>query len=90
MTNHRPRYETGWSKVVISVFLLIVGGLVNQFLNIPAQQAHQDDRLDALDKHVQYNDQRLDSMEVRMKALEAQHLVMMQQLDALKKAHDLK
>lgn len=58
----------------MAIFLLFVGGLVNQFLNIPAQQVHQDDRLNVVEQ--------------RLERLETQHTVMMKQLDDLKKQHE--
>jgi hypothetical protein len=65
-------------KLVTGVFLLFIGGLVNQWWNIPLQQVHQDDRLNAIEKHMEYNDQRLD------KFVE-QHDIMVRQLDDLKR-----
>lgn len=74
MNYTRPRYEHWASKLVTAVFLLFVGGLVNQFLNIPAQQVQM--RAD------------FKAMEIRLVALEQQHMVMMKQLDDLKKHHE--
>ena len=75
------RFETWWGKIIIAVFLLFVGGAVNQFMNIPAQQIHQDDRLTAIE-------QRLDRQDIRLGALEAQHAHMINQLDVLRKQHE--
>ena len=71
------------AKILTAIFLLFTGGLVNQFLNIPAQQAHQDDRLNAIEKHMESEDRDIVT-------LENQHTVMMKQLDDLKKAHQIK
>ena len=55
MTHDRPdtRWNSAVSKLVLALFLMGVGGLVNQFWNIPAQQMHQDDRLGEIEKHME-------------------------------------
>jgi hypothetical protein len=63
-----------------TLFVLAVGYLASQFLALPAQQTHQDDRLNAIEKHMEYEDMRLGR-------LETQHDLMLKQLDDLKKMH---
>ena len=83
MTHDRPesRWDSPIGKLIVSLFLLVVGGLVNQFWNIPIQQVHQDDRLDVIEKH-------LDATDKRLATLEEQHRIMLRQLDDLKRLHE--
>lgn len=74
MNYTRPRYDHWASKLLVAVFLLFIGGLVNQWWNIPLQQVQM--RAD------------FKALEIRMGNLEEQHRVMMKQLDQLKKQHE--
>ena len=77
MNYTRPRYTSWSSKFVTAVFLLFLGGLVNQFWNIPRQQA----QMDVLR-------QELSEVKGRLNVLEQQHQTMMGQLDRLQKQHE--
>ena len=84
MTHSNDRRQTTWlGKLVISVFLLVVGGMANQFWNIPQQDYRMrsiEARMNEIDKHLQSNDARLDEF-VR------QHDIIERQLDELQKMH---
>jgi len=45
-------YDHWALRTVTAIFLLFVGGLINQFLNIPAQQARTDAKLAFVEKQV--------------------------------------
>lgn len=92
MTLERPgsRWDGPMSKLVVALFLLVIGGLINQFLNIPAQQMHQDDRLAAIEKHLEYNDSRLDKIDGQMDVYGTQHQLILQKLDSLQVMHEAK
>ena len=79
MTNHKPRYENWASRTVTAIFLLFVGGLINQFLNIPAQQARTDAKLAIVEKQVVTNTPLLHDLQDRMDALEQQHVLIMEE-----------
>lgn len=90
MTHDRPkeRWASWASKFIVSIFLLVLGGMANQFWNIPVQQQHQDDRLDvvekrlaAIDHHLEYNDQRLDTFNT-------QHAEIKSEIIQLRKYHE--
>lgn len=85
MTYDFPKERWGLlvSKIIVGMFLLIVGAMVNQFWNIPIQQVRQDDRLNNIEKHMEYNDQRLDKFQV-------QHEIIARQLDYLTRLHEEK
>ena len=84
MTHYSDRRQTPWlGKLIVSVFLLVLGGMANQFWNIPQQDYRMraiEGRMNEIDKHLQANDQRLDEF-VR------QHAVIERQLDELQKLH---
>ena len=77
MNYTRPRYDTPGSKLFAGIFLLVIGGMANQFWNIPRQQGQ-----------MEVLQQRMQAMEIRMAALEQQHLTMMGQLDRLQRQHE--
>ena len=74
------RWSSLGGKMVLGTFLLIVGGLVNQWWNIPVQQMHQDDRLNSIERHMEFSDTRLDE-------LKRQHDIMERQLEDLKRMY---
>ena len=84
MTIQRPErhwIERELIRVLEALFVGAIGFMASQFLAIPSQQVHQDDRLNAIEKHMEYEDMRLGR-------LETQHEVMLRQLDELKKLHE--
>lgn len=81
MTYERSYSRWRWpGRLITSLFLVGVGGLANQFWNIPVQQQRQDDAIMAIEKHMEYNDQRLDEFK-------RQHEIMERQLEDLKVMH---
>lgn len=51
----------GWiGKLIIAIFLLGVGAMINQFWNVPFIMGRQDSRLNQIEKHLEYNDKRMD------------------------------
>lgn len=70
-----PRYYDDWWKTAIkATFASALGWYACQYLALPAQQIHQDDRLNVVEQ--------------RLERLEQQHIVMMEQLDKLQRAHE--
>lgn len=72
-------YDHWALRTVTAIFLLFVGGLINQFLNIPAQQARTDAKLAIVEKQVVTNTPILRDLQDRMDALEQQHVLIMEE-----------
>ena len=93
MIDLRPRYDHWAAKVLTAIFLLFIGGLVNQFLNIPAQQARQDVRLDAIDRHMESEDSNIVVLQRQHEIMLKQQADLKMQMDELKakvEEHNLK
>lgn len=81
MNYSRPRTELHWSaKLITAIFLLFVGGLVNQFLNIPAQQAHQDEQISQLrTEMLKISHQVYEVNTPLLNTLNQQHIILMEE-----------